>query len=134
MKVCCIGGAVMDYVYGLDRLPTGDGKYFANHRTESAGGMAACAAVAISRLGAKASYFGRLGSDGIGDLILEGLRQDGVDVSGVRRYPGQVSPHSIVLVDKTGERIIIVSGSDTLPGDPSWLPLAGTGNRQCGVS
>lgn len=113
----------MDYIYALDRLPVGDGKYLAQSRTESAGGMAACAAVAIDRLGGKAFFYGRLGADAIGEEILEGLRQEGVDVTGVRCYAGRVSPHSIVLVDKTGERIIVPYGAEAFPVDPSWLPL-----------
>jgi sulfofructose kinase len=123
MKVCCLGGSVVDYIYTVDRLPVGDGKHLAKHRKEAPGGLAASAAVAIARLGGEVAFYGRLGDDLAAKLILESFRQEGIDVTHLRRYPRHVSPHSIVLVDDSGDRTIILYGADNLPSDPSWLPL-----------
>lgn len=44
-------------------------------------------AIALARLGHRASWVGRVGPDAMGDLVLRTLRAEGVDVSGVRRDP-----------------------------------------------
>ena len=68
------------------------------------GGPAATAAVAVARLGGRAEFWGAVGTDWAGDLIIRGLAQEGVDVAGVARHPGQ-GPLMLVCVDQpTGER------------------------------
>jgi sulfofructose kinase len=121
--VSCVGVAVLDLVYGVERLPTSDDKIQAHSRIESGGGMAANAAAAVARLGGTARWFGRLGDDAIGDRILGGLAQAGVDAAGARRLPGQESSHSVILVDGAGNRAIILYRSESLSADANWLPL-----------
>lgn len=122
-RVSCVGVAVLDLVYGVERLPTSDDKIQAHSRIESGGGMAANAASAIARLGGQARWFGRLGDDAIGGRILQGLREAGVDAAGARRLPGEDSSHSVILIDGAGNRAIILYRSESLPADASWLPL-----------
>lgn len=141
--VSCVGIAVMDLLFTVEELPdSGGGKYYATQYQEIGGGVAANAAVAIERLGGRARYFGRLGDDELGDRILRGLRDEGVDVGGVLRTPGTASPLSAVLVDGRGERTIInhtpptlfagetpsgdaiVSGADAVLVDVRWPTAA----------
>lgn len=122
-RVSCVGVAVLDLVYGVERLPTGDDKIQAHSRIESGGGMAANAAAAVARLGGDARWFGRLGDDSIGGRILDGLRVAGVDTRGARLVPGEESSHSMILIDGAGNRAIILYRSESLPPDASWLPL-----------
>ena len=69
------------------------------------GGMAATALVTVARLGGKAEFWGAVGNDWIGDLILRGLRDEGVGTSQVRRVAGQRGPMMMVWIDQpTGER------------------------------
>lgn len=123
IRIACLGGAVVDLVYGLDELPGRDGKVRARSYFETGGGMAANAAVAINRLGGSASWWGRVGDDDIGSKVLDGLRREGVAVTDVRIIPGVVSSHSLVLTDRAGNRAIVLYRSDALDPDPSWLPL-----------
>ena len=51
------------------------------------GGAESNVAIALARLGHRASWVGRVGPDAMGDLVLRTLRAEGVDVSGVRRDP-----------------------------------------------
>lgn len=123
IRIACLGGAVLDLVYGLDHLPSRDGKTRARSYFETGGGMAANAAVAFTRMGGTASWWGRVGDDDIGSRVLDGLRDEGIAVDDVRIFPGMVSSHSLVLTDQTGNRAIVLYRSDALDPDPGWLPL-----------
>ncbi|MBT8199972.1 MAG: hypothetical protein KJO36_05590 [Acidimicrobiia bacterium] len=105
--VICVGIAVMDHLFYMDSLPRGSGKFYASNHHEVGGGVAANAAVAVARLGGRASYIGCLGDDPAGRRIASDLRAAGVDVSSVAIIPGVSSPISAVLVDVAGERTIV---------------------------
>jgi sulfofructose kinase len=122
-RINCIGGAVLDLIYGLDELPSHDGKIAVRYHAESGGGMAANAAVMISRLGGEARWCGRLGEDETGRSIRDGLRREGVDTRLARSFQGHASPHSVVLIDQVGRRSILLFRPE-MNEDPAWLPLA----------
>ena len=123
-KIACVGGAVLDLIYGVEQLPSQDGKFQALTYTESGGGMAANAAVVIRRLGGESLWCGRLGDDDMGRRIRDDLQTENVDVHLARFVPGVKSSHSIVLVDRDGNRAILLYRPDALDPDPSWLPLS----------
>ena len=56
------------------------------------GGPTGTALATIAALGGRAKYFGRLGDDPYGQLILRGLRSFGIDTSAVLLEPGRLSP------------------------------------------
>lgn len=111
--VQCVGIAVLDYLFQVDELPTGDGKYYATGYREVGGGVAANAAAAIAALGGDARFVGRVGADDAGTRIVSDLADLGVDIDGVENIAGAASPVSAVLVDEAGERTII----NHTPGD-----------------
>jgi sulfofructose kinase len=121
-RVSCVGVAVLDLIYGVERLPSDDGKIVAHSLVESGGGMAANAAATIARLGGRAAWFGRVGDDEMGVHTLAGLETEGVDIGHIRRIVGVRTSHSIVLVDQNGDRAIVLFGADALEPDASWLP------------
>lgn len=112
--VACVGIAVLDIVMNVPHLPTVPGKYRAARRTEVGGGVAANAAATIAALGGQASFFGCLGDDPTGDRVVSDLAGWGVATGGVRRVAGEASPLSTVLVDATGERLIVNHAADSL--------------------
>lgn len=71
------------------------------------GGNPVNAAVGARRAGAEAGYIGRVGSDRAGRLVLEALRQEGVDVSRVRVADGPNAYAEVDVVD--GERVFVRS-------------------------
>ena len=120
--IYCIGLAAHDFVFGLEAMPSTPSKHSARSFAESGGGGAANFAVAIARLGGQAQLLTRLGDDGIGDAIVKELVNEGVDCSCVKRFSGCRSSLSAVLVDESGERMIINYRDPMLPVDPSWMP------------
>jgi len=90
------------------------------------GGNALNVAVAAARGGAAAAYIGAVGTDRAGDVVLAGLRAEGVDVSRVRVVEGQNAYADVTLVE--GERVFI-GGDPTISGfrlDAGDLAFAGT--------
>lgn len=120
--VACVGIAVMDFLFEVETMPHGDGKIYARSFRQIGGGVAANAAWAVARLGGESRYIGRVGDDPIGAAIVDDLAAGGVDTSGVTTMAHTASPVSAVLVDRTGDRIIVnhtppelFSGGDVSP-------------------
>ncbi len=73
--------------------------------TARPGGAPANVAVAAAKLGAQASFVGRLGNDLFGDFILRAFHAVGVDTSAVRREPPpRRTTLAFVEVSKDGNR------------------------------
>lgn len=93
------GVATLDTIALVPTLPQPDTRCRAEAIAQAGGGPAATAAVAAARLGLRAAFLGAVGDDEIGARIIEGLRAENVDVSGVQVVPGQLSASSVVLVE-----------------------------------
>lgn len=114
-----IGSATLDTIASVRDFPAADSRTIASDLVMAGGGPAATAAVAAARLGARTAYVGAVGIDDIGEKILDGLREEGVDVSGVIRVDDKPSGSSVVIVDESQATRAIV----TRPVPP--LELAG---------
>lgn len=119
--VLCIGQAVQDFVFSVDTMPTAAEKYRASNFETLGGGPAATASVAICRLGGSAQLATRVGDDMLANLIAAELESYGVDCTLVRRMGGRRSSVSAVLVDSTGERMIVNYLDNSMEADPEWL-------------
>ena len=127
-RIICIGLAVLDHVFYLPRIPNQPIKNFATNYQTAGGGNTATAAVAISRAGGQAVFWGNLGDDLNGDIILSELEGFGVNVEDVYRLDGLNSSVSTVLIDNKGERQITNYTDQKLLKNPDWLPLDKLGN------
>jgi len=121
--IICLGKSTLDRIWPVHTLPSKGGKYPASDYFELGGGMAATAAVAVARLGAKAAFYGRAGKDPAGYAMLEELAGYGVDVSQFRLFEGARSSVSGILVDSEGERVIANFSGARIPDDAEWLQL-----------
>lgn len=74
----------------------------AQHYTLVAGGAAANTVFAMARLGISVRFITAVGDDEFGTLATRELQDFGVDVSRVRRVPGQLTPASFCSVDGRG--------------------------------
>lgn len=99
--ICCL-----DHLFTTAPLGWGGAARIRDWREEG-GGLVATALVACSRLGADTLFYGRVGTDAEGDLILRGLDQERVPVENITRLPDMRSPLSLIHVNaETGERTI----------------------------
>ncbi|TMK99252.1 MAG: ribokinase [Actinobacteria bacterium] len=104
-KITVVGSANIDHVARCARLPR-PGETISDAAYERVpGGKGANQAVAAARLGARASFVGRIGRD---ELVLRSLEQDGVDTSGVVHDDGE-SGVALILVGGDGENVIVVA-------------------------
>jgi sulfofructose kinase len=122
-RIICVGHAALDRIYRIQAFPTRPGKVRALEHIESGGGMAANAAVAIARLGGKAELWSRIGEDAVGSAIRAGLKAEKVDIRYVQAFEGARSSTSAIIVDATGERLIVGQRDISTPSGTSWLPL-----------
>ena len=105
--IICFGNAAADFLAVFPVYPKLDERAMAKSFTQQGGGEAATAAVAISRLGARVSFMGKLGDDQMGLFIKNGLKKEGVDLSRLVVEKNKSSLFSFIAIDeKTGKRTI----------------------------
>lgn len=92
----------------VDEFPAPGSKVQASEFMITSGGQAGNAAVAVARLGAQCSYIGALGDtdDEVANTIVKTFAGEKIDVSRAVRVPGARSSASLILIDKTGEKMI----------------------------
>ncbi|MEZ5816425.1 MAG: PfkB family carbohydrate kinase [Hyphomicrobiaceae bacterium] len=118
-----VGHAALDRVYRVEAFPREPTKVRAIEAIEVGGGMAANAAVAASRLGAKVELWSRVGDDNAGAIIKAGLKAERVDIRAVEAFEESRSSTSAIIVDDRGERLIVGMRDTAMPTSTSWLPL-----------
>ena len=116
------GAATVDMIFSVDTLPTGPGKILPKALVQAAHGMATSAAIAAARLGSNTTLITRIGDDAVGDRFIADVKAEGVDCSFVRQYAGVPTPLCAVIVDKSGERLIIPYYDRALGEDADWIP------------
>jgi sulfofructose kinase len=118
-RVLCVGSITQDHIYRLEsRLVVGT-KHRTTSRDDIGGGVAANAAVTIARLGGRATLLGALGPDPVGDLVLEELRSERVEVEHIQRLAARSTPESIIVVEPSGDRTIIADSTIDLARLPA---------------
>jgi sulfofructose kinase len=101
------GVNALDLIAVIDGFPAPDTKVPIGEFDVQGGGMTATAMVACARLGLKARYIGKIGTDLWSKLSLRLLAKEGVDVRGVIRAKGSPGHVSLVLADRgTGQRAL----------------------------
>ena len=107
--VLCAGIAVQDIVWRVAQFPPPGGKCMTNEFVVVSGGCAVNAAIAVARLGGRAHYVGPLGhpGDAMSNQLIDQMTREGVGTIGVVRVPEATAPVSGIMVDATGERMIV---------------------------
>jgi sulfofructose kinase len=118
-----IGHASLDHVFRVDALPKTPTKVRAQAYAAEPGGMAANAAVALVRLGARASFLGPLGDDVQGQAVLAQLNAIPVATHHARIIPGESTSVAAVIVDARGERWIVSHRGSALRAAPDAADL-----------
>ena len=117
MNVVVLGSLNIDFVVRAPRLPSPGETISGEEFTTSAGGKGANQAVAAARLGASTKMIGRVGRDVFGDMLLDSLRSDGVDISAVA-IDGETETGTalITVADDGRNSIVVVPGANATVG------------------
>jgi len=103
----------------------------------SAAGAEANVAVAVTRLGLSASLVSRLGKDNLGENILAGLKNEGIQVGGIKRVDsytpalvrnrGQDNPIDVTYLRKSsaGSTISIEDIDEKIIASSRWVHVTG---------
>ncbi len=106
IKVVGLGMACLDIVLRMYDMPTWEHGTRLEAAAIDGGGPVATAVVAVQRLGTPAGFIGTCGSDRLGDIKMQTLIEQGLDVSQVARRPGPEDQTVLVSVHaETGERV-----------------------------
>ena len=99
----CIGMALVDSIIrGFDPTPVSASGYVAESGSLNAGGEAVNEAIAAAKIGLKTGILCALGEDPAGDIVLNELKQNGVDTSPVIR--STATPVTTMFVNADGTR------------------------------
>lgn len=91
--------------------------------TLQAGGPTGTVLATMATLGAQARYFGRLGDDEFGNIIVRHLRAMGVDMTATLREPDRLSPSTFILLEEDSRRRFLRhTAGDTTPLGPGDIP------------
>ncbi|MET1101569.1 MAG: carbohydrate kinase family protein [Pyrodictiaceae archaeon] len=106
-EVATIGHVLMDIRVLVDRLPRADEEAEIHTLSYGAGGSAANTANAIIRLGHTAAVIAKIGMDNMGKLLHEELSLKRIGLEGLRIDSESNTGFSLVIVDSTGNIMIL---------------------------
>ncbi len=113
MSIVVFGSINIDLVSRTPHLPAPGETVQGHSFTTTPGGKGANQAVACARLGVPTRLIGRVGDDTFKTLLIDNLRSNGVDTTGVTCSANSSSGVAVIAVDDQGENnIIIVPGAN----------------------
>jgi ribokinase len=115
-KVTGLGQCSLDHIVSIDTYPEEDTKPEVLDWTEQGGGPVATALVALTRLGVKTTFMGRISNDRAGKEIKRGLKEEGVDVRGLIVKKGGRSQRAFIVVNRKNSKRTIFWQRPTVPG------------------
>ncbi|MYE27607.1 MAG: hypothetical protein F4X87_10435 [Chloroflexi bacterium] len=107
-KIVVVGSFNADLVSYMERMPRPGETVHGNRFATGAGGKGSNQAVAAARLGADVSFIGRLGNDVFANLAYEIWDAEGVNHDFVNRDGEVATGVAPILVDSSGENMIVV--------------------------
>jgi sugar/nucleoside kinase (ribokinase family) len=97
-SVSVVGELNLDLVlYGLPGHFELDREHIASSLSLTLGSSSAIFAHNFALLGNRVGFHSGVGDDPLGELCLERLKESGVDVSAVRKFPGKQTGHTVIL-------------------------------------
>ncbi|CUS25750.1 ribokinase family sugar kinase [Paucilactobacillus oligofermentans DSM 15707 = LMG 22743] len=109
-KVVILGSLNVDTILRIKRVPQPGETLQMNDRSSAAGGKGANQAVAAARAGAETSFIGQVGNDDAGKFMIESLKDDQVDTSGINVDSGSGTGSAYIFLDENGQNSILVYG------------------------
>lgn len=125
-RVYVAGSINMDVVATADRHPKVGETVAGKQVLYFPGGKGANQAVAASRLGARTTLIGRLGTDAFGAELRTFLTAQGIDPGSIKQTPKTHTGTAIITVAASDNTIVVIPGSNALVSadDVADAPLA----------
>jgi len=116
------------FAAAMSRLPNPGEMVLSDRIALFPGGNALNTAVALQRLGVRTSFFGALGDDAFGDIVISELEKIGLDTRAVIRAQGQATPTTLIYRAEGEDRRFIhaLGGANQFTGEDLPLDLVPT--------
>lgn len=124
-EVAVFGSAALDIYGTLKKLPAADEVAYVEETGRYLGGMGANVAVALAKLNVPVTFFGRIGRDSAGRVLLENLNKNNIDTSNIH-FVDAFSLQTLILSDSQEHRWLFTVGSPqsamslTSPEEVDW--------------
>ncbi|MGZ4934421.1 MAG: carbohydrate kinase family protein [Halobacteriota archaeon] len=106
-EVIGFGALNCDTICKVEKIPSPGQEVGVISLKRQPGGSAANTIVGLARLGVRTGFVGVVGDDVNGELLLDDLRKENVDVQGIDRLGGYTGA-ALAFIDAAGERTIYV--------------------------
>jgi len=117
-KILVIGSLNLDIVAKVDHIPVTGETIIGEYGGQFRGGKGANQACAIAKLGGDVTMLGAVGGDDAGEYMLQGLAENGVDISKIKRIPAEPTGQAWITINSQGNNTITV-----LPGANSCVDI-----------
>jgi sugar/nucleoside kinase (ribokinase family) len=113
----------VDHFCVVPRYPQFDSKTEILQYKKLPGGQVATAVVFLAHLGLKAKYVGKIGGDELGQLLLQKLQAEDIDIANVLVEQNAINHYAFIIIDQeSGERTILYQRDRRLDFGESELP------------
>lgn len=119
-ELLCLGGSCVDLVLRVPRMPQRDEKMVTEFVGRVGGGLIANTACAAARLGLRVGWAGVIGDDDSGAVLRRDFAAFGVDDALAQVRPNQATDFTVILLDNSGERTILIA--PTIGEPPALTP------------
>lgn len=125
------GTNAVDFLIQVPHYPEFNSKIELTDYVQAAGGEIATTMVGLQRLGLRTAYIGRFGADPAGELGINSLRNEGVDLTYAEQVKDARTQIAFIIVDeRSGERTVIWKRDELLRYDESEVPLDAAGDAK----
>ncbi len=125
------GTNAVDFLIQVPRYPAFNSKIELTDYQQAAGGEIATSMVGLQRLGLRTSYVGRFGADDAGEIGINSLRREGVDLTYAETIDGAQTQIAFIVIDeRSGERTVIWKRDAKLHYSEQEVPIAAVKNTK----
>ncbi len=123
-KVTIVGSLNVDTTLRIKRMPLPGETLAAEGKSSAAGGKGANQAVSAARSGAQTAFIGEVGKDNSGQMMLDEMKDNGIDVAGIRENDQVGTGTASILLDENGQNSILIYGGANQQLSPTDVEAA----------
>lgn len=112
IRAAVVGSINMDLILNMQKVPEVGENVLGTDYGYANGGKGANQATALAKLGAQVKMVGKVADDTNGNKLLENLRNNNIDVSGVATDGTQTGLAAIILDGEGKNRIVVYEGAN----------------------
>ena len=111
-NVVVVGSLNMDLVMEVQRIPKIGETIKGEKMSYLIGGKGSNQAVSACRLGSKVSMIGCVGQDEFGDKMLNHLKEEGINIEGIKRRKDTFTGIATIFVTENDNSIVVIPGAN----------------------